>query len=73
MPRSAQKPEAGIGDLIEISAHRQGDTGRLGEILAVLGVPGDERYLVRWDDDRQSIFYPGSDASIRRARKGGRP
>jgi hypothetical protein len=66
-----QKARTRVGDLIEICGHRQGEPGRLGEILAVLGGPGHERYLVRWDDDRECIFYPGSDATIRRARKRG--
>ena len=55
------------GDLIEIHGHRVGEKARLAEILEVLGEPGHEHYRVRWDDDRESIFFPSSDATIRKA------
>jgi hypothetical protein len=58
-----------VGDLIEINRHRLGESGRLGEILEVLGAGEHEHYRVRWDDGRESIFTPGSDALIRRARR----
>jgi len=53
--------------VVEIHGHRVGEHGRLGEVLEVLGEPGCERYRVRWDDGRESIFYPSSDAHIRAA------
>jgi hypothetical protein len=31
----------------------------------VLGQPDHVRYRVRWDEEHESIFYPGSDATIR--------
>ena len=67
MATSTQKtPGARPGDVIEVHEHRLGEKGRSGEILEVLGEPGHEHYLVRWDDGRESLFYPSSDASIRR-------
>jgi hypothetical protein len=64
----AQTPlqEANPGDLIWTSRHQVGDHGRLGEILEVLGEAGDRRLRVRWEDDRETMFFPGTDASIRR-------
>jgi metallophosphoesterase superfamily enzyme len=56
---------AGVGDVVVIHGHRQGEPQRLGEILEVLGEAGHEHFRVRWDDDRESVFYPGSDAAIR--------
>ena len=56
-----------VGDLVVVSGHRVGDRERLGEILEVVGDQGHERYRVRWDDDTESIFYPGNDATIRRS------
>ena len=53
------------GDIVVIAGHRVGEHERTGEILEVLGEPGHERYRVRWDDGRESVFYPGSDATIR--------
>ncbi len=62
MAQSLQHAKA--GDVVTISGHQIGDHPRLGEILEVLGDPGHERLRVRWEDDRETIFFPGSDASI---------
>ncbi len=56
------------GDVIVIAGHHVGAAERIGEILDVLGTPGHVRYRVRWDDGGESIYYPGSDATIRPAR-----
>lgn len=68
MAESARRRRAQRGDVIVISGHRVGEPERLGEIIAVLGEPGQERCRVRWDDDRKSVFYPGSNAHVRPAR-----
>lgn len=60
------------GDVIVIAGRHVGAAERIGEILEVLGTPGHVHYRVRWDDGGESIFYPGSDATIRHAH-GGRP
>jgi hypothetical protein len=57
------------GDLVVIHEHRVGESRRVGEILEVLGEPGHRHYRVRWDDDRETIFYPSNDAVIQPARK----
>lgn len=54
------------GDVVVISGHTVGDTPRLGEIVEVLGEAGHEHYRVRWEDEHESIFYPGNDAVVRR-------
>jgi hypothetical protein len=53
------------GDVVVISGHHVGERERLGEILEVLGEPGHLHYRVRWDDGNETVFYPGSDATIR--------
>jgi hypothetical protein len=53
------------GDWVVVHGHAVGERERTGLILAVLGTPGHERYRVRWDEEHQSILYPGSDATIR--------
>jgi hypothetical protein len=53
------------GDLIVIAGHRVGERERIGEILDVLGAPEHVHYRVRWEEGGESVFYPGSDASIR--------
>jgi hypothetical protein len=64
----AQAPfQAQVGDVVVVEGHRVGASRRIGEILAVLGEPGRERYRVRWDDDHESVFYPSNDATIRPA------
>lgn len=60
------------GDVIVIAGRHVGAAARSGEILEVLGAPGHVRYRVRWDDGGESVFYPGSDASIRPAHQGRR-
>ena len=55
------------GDVIVVSGHRVGDRERHGEILETLGEAAHVHYRVRWEDGNESIFYPGNDATIRRA------
>lgn len=61
---------AKVGDLIVITGHRVGDAEQIAEILEVLGEPPNERYRVRWGDEHESIFFPGSDAILRSASHG---
>jgi hypothetical protein len=61
--RTAHAAEA--GDLIVIAGHHVGEAERIGEILEVLGELPHESYRVRWDDDHESVFRPGSDATIK--------
>jgi hypothetical protein len=56
------------GDVVVISGHRVGERERTGEILEVVG-DGHVHYRVRWEDGHESLFYPGSDASIRRVER----
>ena len=51
---------ADVGDLIVIAGHHVGESERIAEILEVLGERPNERYRVRWDDDRESVYFPGS-------------
>lgn len=59
--------EAAGGYVVVITGHRVGERERIGEILETLGEGDHLRYRVRWDDGRESTFYPGSDATIRHA------
>lgn len=63
---SSEKKTARAGDWIEVHGHVQGQPPRHAMVLEVLGSPGNEHYRVRWaDDEHESIFYPGSDATVR--------
>ena len=64
MIKTVDHSRATPGDVVLVHGHRVGDAKRSGEILEVLGEPGHEHYLVRWDDGRESVFYPSSDAVI---------
>lgn len=52
------------GAVIIVHRHLVGGARRAGEIMEVLGDAGHRRYRVRWDDDRESIFFPGDDVAI---------
>ncbi len=65
----APETHADVGDLIEIHGHKIGETARTGEILEVLGTGEHEHYRVRWEDGHESIFTPGSDATIRHVQR----
>lgn len=67
MGESTTEQRARAGDLIVIHGHRVGESSRTAEILEVLGEPGHEHYRVRWEDDRETIYYPGGDATIQPA------
>ncbi len=54
------------GDWIVVHGHAVGERERTGLILEVLGPPDHERHRVRWDEEHESIFDPGFDATIRR-------
>jgi hypothetical protein len=54
---------------ITVSAHRVGDHARTGEILEILGEAEHEHYRVRWEDGREAVVAPSSDAVIRRTHK----
>jgi hypothetical protein len=65
MSTRAQAHGVQPGDVVVIEGHHVGEGRRTGEILEVLGEPGHEHYRVRWEEGRETVFYPSSDATIR--------
>ena len=57
------------GDVVAVTAHHVGESERIGEILEVLGDAGAPHFRVRWEDDRETIFYPSNDSVIRRGKR----
>ena len=58
--------QAHPGDVIVVHGHTTGDPGRTGVILDVLDrASAHEHYRVRWDEEHVSLFWPGSDATVR--------
>lgn len=60
------------GAVVEIHGHHLGEPARTGQVLEVLGEAGHEHFRVRWEDGRESIFYPSNDAVVRPARPAAR-
>jgi len=52
------------GDVVKTSGRHVGDAGRMGEVVRVLGEKDHVHYLVRWEDGRESILYPGEGTTI---------
>jgi CBS domain-containing protein len=69
-PRAEGAPASGLtaeaGDRLVISGHHLGEPERDAEILEARGPGGGPPFLVRWEDGRESLLYPGSDASVQR-------
>jgi rRNA processing protein Gar1 len=57
------------GDVVAVTAHHLGERERIGEILEVLGDAEHPHFRVRWEDDRETIFYPSNDSVIRRRKR----
>lgn len=61
---------ASVGDRIVIRGHRVGEPERDCKVLEVKGEDGGPPYLVQWEDsEHESLFFPGSDASVKHYRK----
>jgi hypothetical protein len=52
--------DARIGDRIVVETERVGMPAREGEILQVIESPSGPHYRVRWDDGRESSFWPAA-------------
>ena len=54
------------GDVVVVHGHSTGDPGRTGVIVEVLDpASGHEHYRVRWDEEHETLYWPGSDATVR--------
>ncbi len=63
---------ATIGDHIMIKGHRIGQPDRDCEVLEVHGTDDGPPYLVRWGDSgHETLFFPGSDATVRSEERSG--
>ena len=52
------------GDRVLVEGRKLGVAPRAGTILEVLGGPDAERYRIRWDDGRESVYAPSNDTRI---------
>lgn len=56
--------KAHVGDRLVIRSSYEHEPLRDGEIVEVHGSDGEPPYLVRWDDGRTSLIFPGPDAHV---------
>jgi Domain of unknown function (DUF1918) len=56
--------EATKGDRICVHGNSVGQPDKHGEIVEVHGTKGEPPYLVKFDDGRTSLVFPGPDAVI---------
>ena len=62
----ANEAQARPGDVVVVHGRTTGDPGRTGVILEVLdAASGHEHYRVRWDEEHETLYWPGSDATVR--------
>lgn len=54
--------DARVGDEVKVESHKLRAGRRLGVIVEVLGTDEHPYYRVRWQDGRETVFHPGSDA-----------
>ena len=57
--------QARPGDVVVVHGRYAGDPGRTGVIEKVLGPRDRPHFRVRWDEEHVSLFWPGSDATVR--------
>ena len=55
---------AHVGDGILVDSMELGHPPRKGEVIEVRGDGDVQHYLVRWDDGRESYFYPGNTSHV---------
>jgi len=53
-----------IGDRLHVRGRVVGTTGQMSEIIEIRGRDGAPPYLVRHDDGREALVFPGADASV---------
>jgi hypothetical protein len=57
--------QAKQGDVVAIHGHTTGEPERTGVILEVIGDGEHQHFRVRWDEEHESLYWPGSDATVR--------
>ena len=57
--------KAAVGDRLVVLSRHLDEHARMGEIVEVRGLDGAPPYLVRWEDEEQTVLvFPGPDAHI---------
>ena len=53
-----------VADRLVVAGTKPGAPARVGEILEVIAGHGPDRYRVRWNDGRETVFSPGADTTV---------
>ena len=64
--------DAHVGDQLVVRSRQVGRADQQGEIVEVMS-SGTEHYRVRWSDGRETVLFPGSDATLLPAARGPAP
>jgi Domain of unknown function (DUF1918) len=65
--------QAKPGDVVVVHGRSTTGHGRTGVIVEVLDPASDhEHYRVRWDEEHESLYWPGSDATVEPSTRSGR-
>lgn len=62
--------QANLGDRVLVSGTAAGGVEQEGEIVEIRGDEGEPPYLVRFDDGREALIFPGPDTDLRPASDG---
>jgi len=63
--------QATVGDMLFVHGRIVGQRDRKAEIIDVRGADGSPPYLVQYDDGHQAVVFPGPDAVVEHAARGG--
>jgi hypothetical protein len=55
---------ARVGDRLHVFGRQVGSPERTGQIVEVRGADGGPPYVVRFDDGREALVFPGPDAVV---------
>jgi hypothetical protein len=61
--------QAAVGDRLHVHGRTVGVSDQIGEIIEVRGDSGRPPYLVRWDDGREGLVFPGPDSVVEQRRR----
>jgi Domain of unknown function (DUF1918) len=65
--------QAAVGDTLTVRSLHQGEADRHGTIIEVHGKDGGPPYLVRWQDEHESVFFPAAGTIVDHHPAAGQP
>jgi hypothetical protein len=56
--------QARVGDRLIVEGRHVGVGRRSGQVVEVIGQPGDAHYRVRWEDGHETVMFPSTDCVV---------